>query len=266
MRALNRDQILSNLRGKIGDRYDYIQRNYPVATACPTCEGLKVYEFRGQAHECDCELQALLQQHYFAANIGREYQVLCIEDFFPGPDRDMVVPVLEAYVDNWSSNYHYGIGLTFNGPLGTGKTMAMTVILKELVKQGVRAYFVTFEDLINTWGTSYKDNDAKEVLEQRMKRAEILGLDEWRVDGRSASGFLANGLDSVLRHRTSNLLPTLVTTNMTRTQEEADFGKAYSLLSAKNERLTFRGRDQRQDRVRQETFDLRNRDERRPIC
>lgn len=237
---------------------------YPPG-GCPTCDGKKWYRLDFQKFECDCQYQIMLQKHYFRANIGREYHDICLKDF-DGPDADKVVPVVLEYLDKFNENFHYGLGMTFTGPYGTGKTFAMTCVLKELVKLGRDVYFTTFEQLINVWGDSWHDATAKRLLEQKLKGVEVLGLDEMRSDPRNASGFLANGLDSVIRYRTANLLPTLVTTNMTSELEKSEFARVYSLLSAKNTRVETNGHDRRMLEVRQRNHELKDRGERRPVC
>jgi DNA replication protein DnaC len=235
-----------------------------LATICPTCGGVGKYNLDQEAYDCDCELQKLLQKHYFAANIGREYHDISLKDF-KSEDRDAVVPVVEAYIENFESNSHYGIGITFNGPVGTGKSMAMACILKELVKLGKDVYFSTFEEMIDIWGSSWHAEESKRLLQDKLKSAEVLGIDEVRTDPRNSGGFLANGFDSVARHRTSNLLPTLTTTNMEKEEELNEFFKVYSLLSARNERVSTQGQDQRMREVRRRNFELAQRQERRPV-
>lgn len=264
---MDRETLLVNLsRRKIDDRtYDRITEYYPVSSVCPTCGGRQKYNLDFETHDCDCVVQKKLQQHYFAANIGREYHDICLKDF-EGPDSEQMVKAVSTYLEHFTDNFHYGLGLTFNGPFGTGKTFAMTCVLKELIKLGEDVYFTTFEELINVWGKSWQDDDAKKTLERRLKTASVLGLDELRTDPRNAGGFLANGLDSVIRHRTANLLPTLVTTNMKPEEELDQFGKVYSLLAAKNERVQTHGHDRRMREVRNRNHELAKRGERRPIC
>lgn len=246
--------------------YDRIKDNFPLSNVCPTCDDSKFYTLDGEKIPCDCDTQKLLQKHYFQANIGREYHDICLEHFYPGPNRDAVVPVIEKYLENFDDNFHYGLGLSFDGPLGTGKTFAMTCVLKELVKQGRQVYTITFDELILTWGDAWKDEASKHILYSKLKGAEVLGLDELRTDPRNKVGFLAGGLDNVIRHRTSNLLPTLVTSNMPPQKQESEFGKAFSLLSARNERVTFFGDDERGGVVRDTIRGLADGHQRRPIC
>lgn len=266
MSELTREKIILNLAGKIDDTtYDRIRSFYPLSSVCPTCGDRKAYRLGGRDYECDCEIQRLLQQHYFAANIGREYHDICL-DHFIGTDKDSVVPLVQEYLDDFDGNFHYGLGLSFSGPVGTGKTFAMCCVLKELIKRGRNVYFVTFEELINVWGSSYYNDESKRILEDKLKSAEVLGLDEVRTDPRNKEGFLANGFDSVIRHRTSNLLPTLVTTNMEPEEEYGEFGKVYSLLSARNLRVKTKGEDLRMEAIRQRNYELKKLNERRPVC
>jgi DNA replication protein DnaC len=142
----------------------------------------------------------------------------------------------------------------------------MACVLKELVKRGTRTYMVTFEELIDVWGSSWHDENSKKTLQDKLKSAECLGIDEVRTDNRNTSGFLANGFDSVIRHRTANLLPTLITTNMTKDNELKEFFKVYSLLSARNLRVETTGHDRRAREIRHRNYELAGRGERRPIC
>lgn len=246
------------------DTFERIHSLHQIDGKCPTCGDERKYRLNGKTIECDCDLQRLLQKHYYAANIGREYHDICLEHFI-GEDRDSVVQAISEYVDNLASNLHYGFGLTFAGPPGTGKTFAMTAILKEAIKSEISTYFITFEELINVWGSSW-NNDESKFLMDKLKSATILGIDELRTDPRNATGFLANGLDTVTRHRTSNLLPTFVTTNMVPGQFEGEFPRVHSLLAAKNDWIVTTGKDLRMNEIRENNRRLAKSGERRPVC
>lgn len=263
---MDREAVIKNLTGRIDDpTYDRISKFYPLSPDCPTCHGRKKFVLDFKTYDCDCEIQKLLQRHYFAANIPREYHGLCIEHF-QGEDEEVVVPQVENYIETFEDQYAWGAGLTFIGGFGTGKTMAMCAVLKSMVKQGRTVYFITFQELIEIWGSSWHNDDAKRLLSEKLKSVDILGLDELRSDKRNVDGFLADGLDAVVRHRTSNLLPTLVTTNMEEEQEAKEFARAYSLLSARNERVELQGHDQRRQEIMRMVSERKKRGERLPIC
>lgn len=142
----------------------------------------------------------------------------------------------------------------------------MTSILKSLMKAGHSTYFITFDELINIWGSSYADEDSKRTLEEKLISATILGLDELKTDARNKSGFLQNGLDNVIRHRASCRLPTLITTNMSMLDLQEEFPKVHSLLSEVNEVIYLTGKDVRGGEVAETQKRLAAAGERRPIC
>jgi len=262
---MTREAVIHNLRGKIDDTtYDRIQTFFPISNDCPTCHGFGTYHLDGKEFGCDCELQRLLQRHYFAANIGREYHDIGLKDFI-GSDRAVVVPAVEEYLANFDSKFHYGLGMTFSGGVGTGKTFAMSCILKELIKRGFDVYLMSFEEMITTWASAWQDKETKMQLETRLKSVDVLGLDEIKTDNRSDS-FLAHGFDSIIRHRTANLLPTLITTNMTSSAIQQIFPKVHSLLSPRNTKIELEGKDLRKDEIRFRILELEASGDRRPIC
>lgn len=265
---MDRQQIMTNLsRRTLSDAdFDRLTTFYSMGLVCPTCSGRREYRYDGELHECDCEVQRLLQKHYFAANIPKRYHDICLGPHFVGADRDEVVSVTSNYLAKWEDMAHYGLGLTFAGGYGTGKTFALCSILKDLLKQGEKVYFITFDELINVWGASWSDEEQKRILTERLLSARILGLDELKSDPRNASGFLQNGLDNVIRHRTSNRLPTLITTNMLPEEEEREFPKVFSLLSEANTKVYLTGKDIRADEIAKTTNQLAALGERRPVC
>lgn len=260
---MNREQLTKSLLGRVNDSdYDRIAANFPTTDRCPTCDDETVYYLDGERHDCDCKLQRLLQRSYYVANIPREYHTVSLDDFF-GQNRDIVVPIVNEYVNNFGNISHYGLGLTFCGSYGTGKTFGMATVLKELTKNNYNTFFITFDELVMVFGDQWKNGEAKDLY-QRLKTAEVLGLDELKTDGRNENGFLADALQNIIRHRTSNLLPTLLTTNLTPDAQEAHFGKAFSLLSAKNELVILAGEDSRPE-VKRRSIELASKNERRPI-
>jgi len=262
---MSRDLLIQNLTGKISDSaYDRIANTFPSFDSCPTCDDNGHYILEGKTYHCDCQVQKLLQRSYFAANIPREYHDICIEHFF-GEDRETVVPQVQRYLEQFDNQYHYGLGLTFAGPYGTGKSFLVASILKEIVKKGRTAYFITFDEFVQHFGATWNDEKSKKLMQDTLKRVEVLGLDELKTDERNTNGFLSDALQAIIRHRTSNLLPTLITTNLTPDKQEQHFTKAHSLLSAKNTMVLTSGKDVR-PRVKAIAEQLIECNERRPIC
>jgi DNA replication protein DnaC len=229
-------------------QYERLIRNFPYRSdRCPTCGNAKTYRLDGEDLLCDCESQKHLSRLYYSANLPRRYHQLDGHDF-DEKYRSLNVGVVETvtkYLTDFKYNYHYGMGLCFHGPLGTGKTLMASHVLKATLRAGYTGYFIQFKDLFHAWASSWKDEESKELVETYMKRAQVLVLDELQTDPRNSTGYLTDGLEAVMRHRYNNNLPTILTTNMTEDQVSAEFSRPYSVISGVTKWLLLQGLDYR---------------------
>jgi DNA replication protein DnaC len=230
------------------EQYERLIRNFPYKKdRCPTCGNAKTYRLNGADQICDCESQKRLARLYFSANIPRRFQQLDGRDF-DEKYRTLnsgVVETVDKYLEDFKYNYHYGMGLCLHGPLGTGKTLVATHILRATLRAGYTGYFIQFKELFHAWASAWKDEESKEQVETHMKRADMLVLDELSTDPRNSTGYLTDGLEAVMRHRYNNNLPTILTTNMTEDQISAEFSRPYSLISGVTKWLLLNGADYR---------------------
>jgi DNA replication protein DnaC len=219
------------------DRYDELAAKADL-DACPTCGATTIlirpgvegwengtFRFRGLEYECDCATQKLLYRHYLNANIGDQYMRLNWNDYDCKPVREKV----KLYLDAWDTAKRNGMGMTFKGKLGTGKTFAATYIGKELIKRGEDVYFIPFLNVIS----SYQKQHAEEI-DDRLKGTGVLILDELLPPESGAQAALfARRYEELIRHRTNFNLPTIVTTNLTEDELLKEYPRTYSLLAPK---------------------------------
>jgi DNA replication protein DnaC len=229
---------------------------------CPTCENEGEYYYNDEYHACDCATQKRLQRRYIAANIGSRYHNLTFDDVFD--DFREVAEAVKDYVDNFEDNAAYGRGLTFTGPLGTGKSFAASLILKELIKKGHDCFFIEFDDLLHVQAQGWNDLDNEEFYE--IRNAEVLVIDELTTepDGKKKD-LLSATLERVIRYRVNNSLPTIITTNLTAEQEASAYPRVASLLATCQTRYSLDGDDQRKKNARSTNQKLIKQSARRPI-
>jgi DNA replication protein DnaC len=228
-------------------------QTFPQYTGiCPTCNGEKTFTTDGVTHDCDCKGQLELQRRYFAANIGSLYHIIHFDDFFD-PEGELADTVRD-YVDAFEDNLYYGRGITFDGDLGTGKTFAAIVILKELVKKGYDGYFITFDDLLNVQSRGWDDLESNKEF-YRIRDADILVVDELfdALEGTKKKELLADTLERIVRYRVSNRMPTIITTNLKPEQEARAYPRVSSLLATNQIRCRAPGDDMRKNKVRKLT-------------
>lgn len=230
---------------------------------CPTCRGKLAYNLDGEEYDCDCEEQMRLQRHYLAANIGSLYHIIHFNDFFD-PEGDLYDTVLD-YIDNFEDNLYYGRGITFDGPLGTGKSFGAAVILKELIKKGYEGYFITFDDLLNVQTQGWSDAESHQEF-YSIRDADVLVIDEL-FDGLTSKqkDLLSDTLERIVRYRVANRKPTIITTNLKADQEARAYPRIASLLATSQIRCHVPGDDVRKGKVRRLTDDRIARGDRKAI-
>lgn len=244
--------------------YENLWRRFPTlrakANLCPTCNDSGIYFFNGRENECDCDIQKGLRRHYLYANIGIRYHSLSFDDLYE--EKDELRIFLEDYINNFEFNSRYGRGLTFFGPLGTGKTFAQILILKELVKKGYKAWFESFNSVVDR----YSNGENKTALMESVRSAEIFALDEV-IEPMSVRQheFFSDVYEAVVRYRVENSLPTLIGTNLSSEEHEKLYPRVWSLLNMVQIPVLVSGTDVRASQAKDVVNMLISNKEIRPI-
>lgn len=223
---------------------DRLKRDYPHLCRpghCPTCNDTKRYRWQGQDHICLCDEQKRLLVRYLHAGIGLTYQRLSWADVgFDLAD----YPQLTDYMDNAAAYIDRGIGLIVHGPVGTGKTLLMNLILKELVKAKYDCYSTTFAGAVENFTATWGDKAEKQVFAKRFMGSQVLGLDDLGKEQRASNRLPQTTFDYILRSRVQSARPTIVTTNMGAMELVNGYGGAVlSLLVESSVEIELKGAD-----------------------
>jgi len=246
------------------EEYDDLWKRFPTlrskAAVCPTCNDNYEYYYEGKTHECDCDTQKGLQRHYLYANIGIRYHSLSFDDLYE--EKDDLRVFLEDYIENFDYNARYGRGITFYGPLGTGKTFAQILILKSLIKRGYKAWFDSFSNVVSQFSAV----GTKENLMSNVRSAEVFALDEV-IEPMSVKQheYFSEVYESVIRYRVENSLPTLIGTNLDNEQHEKLYPRVWSLLNMVQIPVMISGHDVRASQAKDIVDMLITNKEVRPI-
>lgn len=237
---------------------------------CPTCLSTEfhidpdtyaresgTYKYRGEIHECDCQIQMDLRRHYLLAGIGDQYQRLNWDDF---RGSDSARRGIASALENWNSYKLNGMGLEFSSPnLGVGKTFAATHLGKELVKRGESVKFIHMRSAVRTL---IEDREA----ERELRDAAVLIIDEIGVGISTAqSALFADTFEDLIRYRTDFNRVNITTTNLAPSELHDAYPRVYSLLAAKQDRIEMTGSDARQSFIEMENIELVANGEVRPI-
>lgn len=224
-------------------------RDYPHLCRpghCPTCNDTKVYRWQGQEHECLCAEQKRLLVRYLHAGIGLTYQRLGWTDV--GFDLSQY-PQLTDYLDNAPAYVSRGVGLIIHGPVGTGKTMLMNLVLKELVKANYDCYSTTFAGAVENFTATWGDKEEKKIFARRFMSSQVLGLDDLGKEYRASNRLPQTTFDYILRSRVQSARPTILTTNMGAMELMNGYGGAVlSLIVESAVEIELKGEDFRPKR------------------
>lgn len=235
---------MTGIPGFLGDEeIDRLERLHPEIRdrKCPTCAGTQVYRWRGEEHECLCSEQKRLRLRYLSAGIGDTYQRLSWQDLHV--NTDMLTPIID-YLDNAEDYIRAGMGLLLHGPVGTGKTMLVNLVLKELVKRDWDCYYTTFAGAVENFTSTWGDKDEKRHFHRRFLSSRLLGLDDLGKEFRASTNLSVTTFDHILRTRVQNNRPTFLTTNMVPVEMRAGYGAStLSLLVEKSVEVPLSGVD-----------------------
>lgn len=188
-------------------------------------------------------LRKLTEQHLERMNIGKRYWRASLNDF---PASHKAAVIGGKYVRNFAQHFTDGRGLFFYGANGTGKTHAMCAILKEVQRLGYSTYCVEGNRLRQIY-IEREAFDADMQVHERVSTVDVLLIDDIgkEYSGRD-SGWAELCLENTLRHRSRNLMPTLMNANLTpNALKERYKVSAFSLVKEAMYPVPFDGDDHR---------------------
>ena len=156
----------------------------------------------------------LSQQDLYRMNIGRRYWGASVDGLNPDAQHRELI---ERYVATLHVRRRRGTGLFLWGANSRGKTYSLAVILKAAVAWGYSSYCVLADRLVSVTVENEvfeEDGGGRQVLvTERLREVDFLGIEDLGKE-HSPSGFANTVVENLLRHRTRELLPTMVTTNL----------------------------------------------------
>lgn len=186
------------------------------------------------------------------ANIGQDYWEADFKNY-EGPERAKEKSML--YLQRLDSMKEKGVGIIYAGPNGPGKTTLAMIVLKYLARARWKVYATSLGELVEQIQRGWKDPNADaDELKDKVRGVDFLLIDDVGKEHRGASGFVQTIFDNLIRYRVQHRLPTLITTNYTKSELEGTYGaSAMSLLDGKLYPITVNGEDHRRSKLKAET-------------
>lgn len=245
------------------DEYDRLKKRFPAfdTSICPTCSGTLKFRYHNRTWDCNCEVQRALARHYLYANISRTYHSLGFDDL--REDKEDLGEVVHSFISNWDTYKRYGRGIIFMGGLGTGKTTAQVLLLKELIKKGEKVWFMTFTELTDAYMNT---NNQKDEIYHEIQTAACVAVDEVPCGkSKDQKDFFEKVLEWAIRYRVENSLPTVMGTNLTEKGMTENYPRICSLVGMTYLLYEVDGEDVRKTTSKEQVEELIEKKEIRPV-
>ncbi len=134
---------------------------------------------------------------------------------------------VKIYNDGALANYLFGKNLFLIGNYGTGKTMLMSILAKNIASETLaNVLFVNAVDLMNEIKNAFNPSVKQTALgvADKYKKVHFLFLDD--IDKINPTEYVKELLYSVVNYRTEHELPTITSANHNLEELEKLFGEA----------------------------------------
>lgn len=143
--------------------------------------------------------------------------------------------IAKAYALDFAQQRKGGHGITFAGTPGRLKTTMAAAAGLEVLRQGHGVYFISMPELLDRMMSMSRNADQTELrkFDGHIRRTSLLILDDMGAEYRA--DWVLNKVDAIITARYNQLLPTIITTNLTPEQiKEKYMERIYDRLRSTN--------------------------------
>jgi len=208
-------------KNRYQDIYQRQKSTSPTEASCPKCLDYKIIiELNnGEYIAYACQCQKKLKQEIKQKELEKKIKIACLREEFKGKTLDdfkefkgKKIAKLAAtdYINNFEFYYHKGIGLTFTGKCGRGKSLLSHIIALEVMTQGYNCIRIVAKEFYNEILNSYNSSQNTTELIEGAKSVDLLV-----IDNLNGPKFGADELDKlfiILNYRVEEKKPTIINT------------------------------------------------------
>ncbi len=224
----------SKLNTSAHDKYNATnQPNQVEVFKCAICQDRGIVLEGDVAYPCSCMQIRKIENQFRNARISRELMKCRLDKFrfdyytqdkADQSHREAATRALDAsksFVEECKVNPH-GLGILFTGPVGTGKTFLAASIANELMEAQLQVLFLVVPDLLDELRATYKSEINEIDLLDTARTIPFLILDD--LGAHNYTDWTRNRIYSIINYRMNELLPTIITSNLSLDEMEEYIG------------------------------------------
>ncbi|MGI6120645.1 MAG: ATP-binding protein [Desulfosporosinus sp.] len=225
----------SNLETKQNFQADLAseQNNGQIVEVCTACQDRGIILKGDVAYPCNCMQRKKLENKFRNARISRELMKCRLDgfrfDYYVSEKENQshfeaALRALNAsrnFVEECKLNPHT-LGLLFTGPVGSGKTFLAASIANELIEAQLQVLFLVVPDLLDELRATFKSEINEMDLLDTARTIPVLVLDD--LGAHNYTDWTRNRIYSIINYRTNELLPTIITSNLSLDEMEDYIG------------------------------------------
>lgn len=207
--------------------------NQGEAFRCAVCQDRGIVLEGEVAFPCSCMQTRKLENQFRNARISRELMKCRLDKFrfdYYTLDKDdsshreaasRALNASQSFIEECKLNPHV-LGILFTGPVGSGKTFLAASIANELMEAQLQVLFLVVPDLLDELKATYKSEINEIDLLDSARTIPILILDD--LGAHNYTDWTRNRIYSIINYRMNELLPTIITSNLSLDEMEDYIG------------------------------------------
>jgi len=228
--ALNSESISLSVNQNHGET-DH--PNQVEAFKCAVCHDRGIVLEGDVAYPCSCMQTRKLENQFRNARISRELMRCRLEkfrfDYYTSDTNDQshyeaasrALKASKSFVEECKHNPH-ALGILFIGPVGSGKTFLAASIANKLMESQLQVLFLVVPDLLDELRATYKSEINEIDLLDSARTIPFLILDD--LGAHNYTDWTRNRIYSIINYRMNELLPTIITSNLSLDEMEDYIG------------------------------------------
>ena len=164
----------------------------------------------------DKELSSLLREFKIAkrmevSGFSKRQLNYSFDSFVVTKENAAMINKIKYYLDNWDENKAEGYGLIFSGSPGTGKTMLVTSVVKEIMRIDNSNLKIKVGSIMRMLYDIKENFDDESAIIKEFSNYDLLVLDD--LGKEHFSSWSKQVIYLIVNERYENMKPTFITTN-----------------------------------------------------